>query len=336
MSVVKAEVRGAPPETAAVERLMVERDREVDELLDAPWWRPGSWWRRPWDSEARKSLARIKASLADLRMLRARVEQRPECERELALLLEPSLRGRSLDTLIELVYALDVLVVRLADEPFLRRRLCAETLDDEDAVRFEDVRAALGNDAPELERAREQLLTTYEMRRFRYRRLRARRRMKSFHLVAVAVLLLGLTLALALSVEDPTGPEQPDAVLLAALAGALGGTLANVIKLRDEISRGTELRAFKPSLVAQPVVGAVAGLVVLLFVTSGVLGTTEAPTGVRWAALTLLAFAAGFSEAMFLGIVRRAAAAPGAAAAAEEDARGVARDPRDDAARRSL
>ena len=98
-------------------------------------------------------------------------------------------------------------------------------------------------------------------------------------------------------------------MLLCAVAGALGGTLANLYKLRDEIGRGTELRAFKPILIAQPAVGAAAGLIVLLIVASGLLGTTSGQSDGRWHSLTLLAFAAGFSEALFLGLVRRVAGA---------------------------
>ncbi len=294
----------------ALDDVVAGRAAEIDQILDVRWWQ--LWSRRPWDSEARKSLSRIRTSLTALTVHAKPGALVPKHELELRSLLQKPLRGRSLDSLIEVVYELDELLVQVADDEYVRRVVCAESLPDEDNVRLDQVQAGLTKVGPVvggMAEQRQELLTMLEMRRFRYRRLRSRRRMKTGHLIGVAFLLLGLTLALALAIEDPTGPDGPDAVLLCAVAGALGGTLANLYKLRDEIGRGTELRAFKPILIAQPAVGAAAGLIVLLIVASGLLGTTTAQSDGRWQSLTLLAFAAGFSEAFFLGLVRRVAGA---------------------------
>ena len=294
----------------AFERLAAERAREVDQLLDIPWWNL----RRTWDSEGRKSLARIKTSLEAARELNDRGRFGPQQPRFLRELERP-LSRRSLDSLIELVYALDQLLVTTDDAEFVRRRYCAERLPDHDETKIAAVDEALrkwpvpgGGD--DLATVQQTLLTLYEMRRFRYRRQRARRRMKTGVLLLAAVLLLVLVMALASLIADGAD-GRPDLVALAAVAGALGGTLANLFRLRDELSRGTDLRAFKPMLLAQPVVGAASGLVLLLALEAGFLGIADQAGDVRWATITLLAFAAGFSEALFLEIVRRVADAVG-------------------------
>ncbi len=89
--------------------------------------------------------------------------------------------------------------------------------------------------------------------------------------------------------------------ILAALAGALGGTVSGAYRLRDQIENLNEVRAFKPALWVQPLIGAAAGLVLLLVLESGLLGNDAA----TWQRAGLLAFAAGFSEPFFLGVVNR-------------------------------
>jgi hypothetical protein len=298
-----------PSGLAGLEELMAARRRETEELLNLPWWKPTGWFRRPWDSEARKSLARIRASIDVLYGVEDRLGGH---ERELQRLLEPTLVHCSLDNLIELVYALDELLVTVGHDELVGRRAIAEALPDHPEVAWTHLDTAFGSDAEKqvaIETLRKRLLVLYEMRRFRYRRERARRRMKSFNLMLAALVLLALALLLAWGIDDAIGDPTPGTVFLTAVAGALGGTLANLLRLRDELSRGTEFRAFKPMLLAQPAVGAVSGLVVLLVVDSGFLGLGDGDGDVRWETLTLLAFAAGFSEAFFLGIVRKVAAA---------------------------
>ncbi len=298
------------PPASGFEQLAKERAQDADDLLDIQWWKAWSWSRRPWDSEARKSLARIKTSLETARVWHDEGGL-GDHEKQFERVLERPLTHRSLDTLIELVYALDELLVIAGDAEFVRRRLCAEGLPDGDETPLKAIQDALAdNPAPsgeaELEATRQQLRTLYEMRRFRYRRLRARRRMKTAALLLAGILLLGLVVVLAIGIDDAVDGD-PSLVLLTAAAGALGGTLANLFRLRDALSRGTELRAFKPSLLAQPAVGAASGLVVVLAVEGGFLGIADQDNEVRWATTTMLAFAAGYSEAMFVGIVRKAA-----------------------------
>ena len=298
----------APP--SAFEALAAQRVGEAEHLLNLRRWQVWSWYRRPWDSEARKSLARISTSIETARQWNDAGTLEPRTRLDLERALDGPLTGRSLDTLIEQVYALDELLVAAGDAEFLRRRLCAEDLPDGDDTRLVDVRQALSacpslQERSDLESTRQTLRALYEMRRFRYRRLRARRRMKSAVLLLAGTMLLALVVVLAICIDTAQG-GTPSPVLLAGSAGALGGTLANLLRLRDNLRRGTELREFKPLLLAQPAVGAASGLVILLVIEGGFLGIGDQESEVRWATTTMLAFAAGFSEALFIGIVRRA------------------------------
>ena len=87
------------------------------------------------------------------------------------------------------------------------------------------------------------------------------------------------------------------------LAITVGSMLAGFIKLRDKLFELDDLRAFVVTNGVQPLVGATSGLVVLLIVESGIIevgGGNAAQSPGR----TLLAFAAGFSEPFFLGLVQ--------------------------------
>ena len=103
------------------EQLAKERAQDADDLLDIQWWKAWSWSRRPWDSEARKSLARIKTSLETARVWHDQ-GRLGDHEQQFERVLERPLTHRSLDTLIELVYALDELLVIAGDAEFVRRR----------------------------------------------------------------------------------------------------------------------------------------------------------------------------------------------------------------------
>lgn len=93
--------------------------------------------------------------------------------------------------------------------------------------------------------------------------------------------------------------------ILASFAGALGGSVSGAYRLRDQIEGLNEMRAFKPALWVQPLVGAAAGLILLLVLESGLLGEDAS----SWERTGLLAFAAGFSEPFFLGVVNRVTSA---------------------------
>jgi hypothetical protein len=154
----------------------------------------------------------------------------------------------------------------------------------------------------DIETARNLLSAFFECRRERYRLHRARVRMKADYLLLIAPVLLGLVVGVAVAVAVlSSGGGGTARTILAALAGALGGTVSGAYRLRDQIENLNEVRAFKPALWVQPLIGAAAGLLMLLVLASGLLGS-DAST---WQRAGLVAFAAGFSEPFFLGVVNR-------------------------------
>jgi hypothetical protein len=128
--------------------------------------------------------------------------------------------------------------------------------------------------------------------------LRGRRELKQEALrivvpvITLAAILLGVAIAI---VED-----EVEDVLLAAAAGAAGAALGGLLRLRDDIRLGSQIREFRTFFIGQIVVGVVAGLLVFLVVRGEILSPTGGMSG-----LAALAFAAGFSEAALLGLIRR-------------------------------
>jgi hypothetical protein len=82
-----------------------------------------------------------------------------------------------------------------------------------------------------------------------------------------------------------------------------------VFKVRDQLTRLDELRSFGPAMRVQPLIGACAGLIMLLVLQSNAIAVTTKGSE-PWRMQGLLAFAAGFSEPFFLGIVQRVAHVP--------------------------
>ena len=65
------------------------------------------------------------------------------------------------------------------------------------------------------------------------------------------------------------------------------------------------MRELRPAIVVQPLVGAVAGLFLLLVLESGAVELDWG--GDEWATQGAVAFVAGFAEPFFLGVVKRVA-----------------------------
>ena len=128
------------------------------------------------------------------------------------------------------------------------------------------------------------------------------------HLTLVLVpFLLGLGTIALVSTTDSHSVWRAFAV--AALAGALGSTLSGVLRLRDQLLRMEELRAFKPAMLVQPLVGASAGALVFLLLASRAFSVGSLDPA-AWPSPGVLGFAAGFSEPFFLGLVDRVAGLP--------------------------
>jgi hypothetical protein len=128
--------------------------------------------------------------------------------------------------------------------------------------------------------------------------LRARRELKRQVLWAVLPVIVVTTIlfGLAIGLVD----DEADAFLVAAAAGAAGASLGGLFRLRDEVSLGARIREFFLFYVGQVVVGAAAGLLVYVVARAGIVTVGEGTNGIA-----AFSFAAGFSEAVFLGLVDR-------------------------------
>jgi hypothetical protein len=128
-----------------------------------------------------------------------------------------------------------------------------------------------------------------------------------FFLYSLLVLAPLVVLLLALTVTASDDRISWSVGGLAAAAGAVGGTVSGVLKLRDLI-RITEFRMLGLGVVVQPFVGAAAALFMLFVLMSGVIELPGVdPSDPSWAGLAVYGFAAGFSEPFWLGVVRRVA-----------------------------
>jgi hypothetical protein len=237
-------------------------------------------------------------------------------------LLKPGGAVRRLDvaSVRQLLRDLDDLLIEHGDDDYLFSLAEEEYLrsdsDTAPAVTWRDefgrarpagakaFREGRGISPREHEAARNQLLALHRAQWDVYNLRRGRAELKG-HLMerlsaVMAVILLGFAAAIGLAGSGHIWLN----VFLAASAGALGASLSAAFKMRDTIQKSLQVRAFVPIAVMQPIVGAIAGLFMLLVLESGLL---EINTSVQWAARGAMAFLAGFSEPFFLNVVGRIA-----------------------------
>jgi hypothetical protein len=289
---------------------------DLDQLLA-----PRRWAHRTSDPELRKVLGVLQSEIGETRVLlaRARGSQRAQAnERHIEQLLRQRVRDLNVDTGWELVGELKRVNLRLGDRSYIASRLEYEQSRNKAKGRWHSWGAHFpGNELEVLVRtyrrgtpngttralAVDRLNALYLMRAEAGRDRRAKADLKRMYLDRLALVLIGLLVVLAATVSA-TAAEARAPVLLAASAGALGSTLSGIFAVRDQLVRLDELRGFGPAMRVQPLVGACAGLFVLLALQSNVVSigpTIEEP----WSTQVLLAFAAGFSEPFFLGLVKR-------------------------------
>lgn len=141
----------------------------------------------------------------------------------------------------------------------------------------------------------------------RDRRAKAAQKCRYLNVLGPTLLALqaGLVFAIDAVADEPAIWKQ---IVVAGTAGALGATLAGTMKIRDGLRELDDLRSFWPAMRVQPLVGATAGLIVLLVIETGTLDV-GGESG-SWAGRALVAFVAGFSEPFFLGLVQRVAVIP--------------------------
>jgi hypothetical protein len=262
------------------------------------------------DPEARKNIEILAARLADAvdRHLR---EPLPEATTaRLAELVREARELLSLEALLDARRSVEELLLDRADLPLLRQWTAAEYA--EEASTLVIWRGLYGADLPELlndqpdppsqavqDTTRARLQRLVAARFWLYRPERARRRLRTSYLrgVAPVVALFGVLLGVAIARQVPNGSGV---VLLAAAAGASGASLSGLLRFRDEVRLGGQVREFLPFYLAQVIVGGVFGLAILLVVTAGWLdlGTDAARIGA-------VSFLAGFSEPFAIGTVAR-------------------------------
>jgi hypothetical protein len=130
--------------------------------------------------------------------------------------------------------------------------------------------------------------------------LRARRELKQRILwmyVLPAVFISAIVFGLTIFLTDMLPLQTLAVSVTAAVAGAVLGRL---LRLRDEVTRGSQVREFMSLFIAQVAVGLVTGLFVSVAAEQLRLLNMSTPNG-----LATISFVAGFSEASFLGLVSK-------------------------------
>jgi hypothetical protein len=154
-------------------------------------------------------------------------------------------------------------------------------------------------DVTEIKLTRQRLARLMYVKQYEDQYRQARGELKRRTTILIATVLLVVMAGFAISVVFLVG--DPRAPLAAIAAGASGAALGGLIKLRDEVTLGSQMRQFWPFFIGQVLIGAAAGLFAFLVVEAGIV-KFGGPHGVGSAAL---AFAVGFSEAAFVGLLGR-------------------------------
>jgi hypothetical protein len=303
------------------ESLATKRAELFLAYLDDPSWRQRLklWRRQATDPELRKILGRIHVAIVTAQRLDAVSADGigDEGRERASHLLAGDPQNLSLDSALEVVDGLDQLLIEHGDERYLRDLLAVEIARDRIDTTATTWTHVFGEPPPESEVAlidsgqqldqpglvtiKNQLAALYRTRSVLYDLHRARRSMKVHHLMLLTPVLAALLVAFGAATYAAGGTAS--SIALAAVAGGLGAALSGTMKLRDQVNNINDLRAFAPSVVVQPLIGATAGLFVLLVLESGLIVVGGGSSA--WATRGVIAFVAGFSEPFFLGIVGR-------------------------------
>ena len=292
-----------------------QRAAAVSATLRQPAQKP--WERGRRDPELRKLLGRIYAAIVQAQRL-YQAERFDETQKaRLRALLALNISELDLDAALEVTDRWDQLLIEVGDDAYLFTLLEVEyarvaagttavtwkTLYECPLESSKTFRAGGRIGDQELEEARRRLAALYRSRLVLYALYRARLLLKRRFLLMLAPALLLLVVILGVTIVL-TEPESGwDEMLLAGAAGAVGATVSGAYKLRDQIDHINALREFEPVVAVQPLLGAAAGLFLLLVLKSGILQVGDSDLG--WASIGVVAFVAGFSEPFVLGVVRR-------------------------------
>ncbi len=291
----------------------------LEELLRASWTPP-----RRASPELVKVLGFVQDEVGETSRLRANRRQiDATVEEELRATLE-SARIDTTDRGWEVWGVLKRLNLRLGDRSYVAGLLEYESTHAHDATHWHtwdqhfepsELRRLLaayrsGHVSPSLRAtAVDRLTTLFRKRAEAGRNRRAQAALKELYLKRLALALLLLLVLLAVSADMSSNRSLWREFTVAAFAGALGSTLSGVLRLRDHLVRLDELRAFRPAMRVQPLVGASAGALVFMLLSSHAVSVSSLNPTV-WSSPGLLGFVAGFSEPFFLGLVDRVAVLP--------------------------
>jgi hypothetical protein len=320
----------AAPSPDALSGLAERREAEVREALCKP--DPRFRWETD-TPELHKQLRIILTRLAEMRRLLRQRDEGPKLaptqanDVRRALDTKVESYATHLGTCTEYADSLERLLVNLGGPVYIHTLLLREVRrDDTDGdlrwgeffSRKELNRLVAAYDKPELpdekslehRSAVDRLNYLFGLRsHIHHRHARARSRLKSVYLWRLAAVLFVLLVLLCAAVFWNDGSKGLVLASTVAAAGALGSALTGVFKVRDELSRIGDLRLFGSALVVQPLVGASAGLLLLMVLDTGLPGFEPVTLEkARWTTFASYAFIAGFSEPFFLGIVQRVAA----------------------------
>jgi hypothetical protein len=325
-----------------LEKVGEAEEQRVRGLISCPRasWDDAIWSDDIEDPEFKKNLRILARLIAEALALRARLDLRDadsgqqeelvsriaELRRRLVL---PDDVPLTLPTLLGHRFDLELLLVDLGDETYIRTRaaeLYAEPegtiiswqqmyekqkppllVDGTKASETAEARAD-GTKASETARARADRLSSTRMmvkqllaaKEGQDRLARARRELKTRILVETVlpgILVAAIVLAAVLVQYRVILWETLAPVLAASVAGA---ALGQFMKLRDEVSRGAQVREFVPLFFGQAMVGFLTGLFVAMAAAQLSILKLDDPK-----AMPALAFAAGFSEAAFVGLISK-------------------------------
>jgi hypothetical protein len=249
----------------------------------------------------------------DERQAAAVLERREELRERITLPTEVPL---TLELLLARRFELEGLLLELGDRTYLAGRL-ADVYDEQPGT-VSTWRSLYGDELPallpggvtgrpqaapppgqeEVEATRARLARLMRAKESQSHLVKARWALKRRVAAPTILVLLLAVAAFAVAVAGMVADDQ--ALRAATAAGAAGAALGGLIRLRDEVTAGTQARQFWLFFVGQVLVGAAAGVLTFLIDDGGLISVAGGAAGVA-----AVGFAVGFSEAAFVGLLTR-------------------------------
>jgi hypothetical protein len=222
----------------------------------------------------------------------------------------------TLELLLGRRFELERLLIELGDRTYLAGRLA--DLYDEQPGTVSTWRSLYGDELPallpggvtrhpdaapsagadEVEATRQRLARLIHAKESQAQAVKARWALKQRVTAPTILILLLAVAAFAVAASGMVADDR--ALWSAGAAGAAGAALGGLIRLRDEVTLGTQARQFWLFFVGQVVVGVAAGVLTFLIDDGGLVAVAGGEAGVA-----AVAFAIGFSEAAFVGLLTR-------------------------------